>query len=65
MERREYEPIAVGVTMSQYGYWVTEISVSPWQRMSVMICQVGISPDKARALALAAAGPALGRKQGK
>jgi hypothetical protein len=62
MERREYEPIDVGVTMSQYGYWIVELSVSPWQRMNVMICEVGISPDKARALALTAALPALGRK---
>jgi hypothetical protein len=58
MPPHQYEPIVADVTMSQYGYWVVELSVTPWQRMSVMICQVGISPDKARALALLSAAPA-------
>lgn len=62
MPTRNYEILPIGVTMSQYGYWVVELSVSPWQRMSVMICQVGISPDDALALALLSAAPALGRK---
>lgn len=59
---RLYTPITTHVRMSQYGYWVVTVSVSPWQRMSVMIPQVGISPDTARELALASALPALGRE---
>lgn len=62
MQRREYAPIAIDVAMSQYGYWVVTLSASPWQRMSVMIPTVGISPDTAVELALASALPALGRE---
>lgn len=58
----KYEPLVVNVEMSQYGYWLVSVSVSPWQRMTVMICAVGISPDTARAMALASATPALGGK---
>lgn len=58
----KYEPLAVDVEMSQYGYWLVSVSVSPWQRMTVMICAVGISPDTARAMALVSAPPALGGK---
>lgn len=62
MERREYEPIAIDVAMSQYGYWMVTLSVSPWQRMTVMLCQPGISPEHARDLALTTGLVALGRK---
>jgi hypothetical protein len=62
MPAHEYTPYPVDVWMSQYGYWVVDLSVTPWQRMSVMICQVGITPDQARAAAMTSAMPALGRK---
>lgn len=62
MQTREYAPITTDVRMSQYGYWVVTVSVSPWQRMSVMVAAVGISPDTARELALAASLPALRRE---
>lgn len=54
-ESRKYEPISLGATMSQYGYWIVKVSVSPWQRMSVMIAVTGITPDQATQLALATA----------
>lgn len=62
MAKPVYEPIPVEVTMSQYGYWVVTISVSPYQRMAVMICQVGITPDQALAAGLSSVTPALGGK---
>lgn len=62
MAKREYQPVTTEVVMSQYGYWLVTLSVSPWQRMTVMVCQVGISPDHARALALTTGLVALGRK---
>lgn len=57
-----YSPIATDVRMSDYGYWIVTISVSPWQRMSIMICQVGITPEQAADLALGITGPVLNRK---
>lgn len=63
MPTHQYEPIVIGVTMSQYGYWITEISVTPWQRMAIMVCQVGITPDEAKVAALASISPALVGKQ--
>jgi hypothetical protein len=62
MDVKVYEPYVVGVTMGHYGYWIVELSVSPWQRMSVMVCTLGISPDAACAIALGATPVALGRK---
>lgn len=63
MAHREYDPIPVSVRMSDYGYWIAEISVSPWQRMSVMIAATGISPDQARTMAMSMVPSVLGRKQ--
>lgn len=60
----DYAPLPVGVRMSDYGYWVVELSVSPWQRISVMICTVGITPEDAVSLALGSIGTAMGRKVG-
>lgn len=47
MAPKTYTPIVSDVRMSDLGYWVVTVSVSPWQRMSVMMCQVGISPKDA------------------
>jgi hypothetical protein len=47
-----YAPIIADVRMSDYGYWVVTISVSPTQRMSVMVCSVGITRDEASTDAL-------------
>jgi hypothetical protein len=58
----DYAPIALDVTMSQYGYWVVTYSIKPGLRMSVMICKIGITQQEATALGLAsvAATPAKG-----
>lgn len=61
-EPHKYEPVSLGATMSQYGYWTVKVSVSPWQRMSVMIAVIGITPDQAEALALANAALVQARK---
>ena len=47
----KYNAIVMGVRMSDYGYWVVTFSVSPGVYMSMMICQTGITPDQALALA--------------
>lgn len=62
MANKIYEPIPINARMGNYGYWLVEVSVSPWQRMTIMVCQVGITPDKAIADALSSVAPALGRK---
>jgi hypothetical protein len=49
----QYEPIIADTRMSDYGYWVVTISVKPWQRLSVMICSVGITREQAGTDALA------------
>lgn len=48
-----YKPIVMSVEMSRYGYWIVTLSVAPGLRMQVMLCQVGITPDRAAADALA------------
>ena len=55
-------PFAVETRMSDYGYWVVTVSTSPGRRISVMICQVGITPTQAQALALTGVTHVLGRK---
>lgn len=59
---RLYKPIIVDVRMSDMGYWVVTISVSPWQRVSTMICSVGISRDQASTSAYTALGGTLARE---
>lgn len=44
------------VRLSQYGYWVVVVSLSPGRNVSVMIGAQGIPPDKACSLALALLG---------
>lgn len=39
--------------MSDFGYWVVDVSLAPALSVSVMIAQVGISPGQAAELALA------------
>jgi hypothetical protein len=59
MAQTQYQPLIADVRMSDHGYWVVTISVTPWQRMSVMICQVGISPQEAETYALSTVSPVL------
>ena len=54
-----YQPTALNTRMSDYGYWVVTVSVTPWQRMSVMLCQTGISPEEAEKLAIGQVSPNL------
>lgn len=51
-----YRPIIIDTRMSDYGYWVVDVSASPGKVVSVMICETGITPDRARALAMASQG---------
>lgn len=62
MAPRRYEPLATDVTMGRFGYWIVTISVSPWQRMSIMIAAVGVSSEQAKQLALDMTDTALGRE---
>lgn len=57
-----YEHLISDVRMSDYGYWVVTVAVSPWQRMSIMICSVGISPEQAIADALTTSQAAMPKK---
>lgn len=61
MPDKVYAPIALESRMSDYGYWVVTVSVTPWQRMSVMICQTGITESDARNVALGTVSPLLRR----
>lgn len=47
-----YAPVITGCRMSDFGYWVVDVSVSPDKTVSVMIAVTGISPEQARKLAL-------------
>ena len=58
----KYDGIVTDVRMSDYGYWVVTISVSPGVYMSVMICQTGITRDQAQALAAVTLGSQTGQK---
>lgn len=62
MATKEYDPVPLKARMGAHGYWLVDVSVSPWQRMTIMVCKVGITPDKAIADALTTVRPALGRK---
>lgn len=49
---KETKRIVLNTRMSDYGYWVVEIGVASARHMSIMVCQVGISPQEAEQLAL-------------
>lgn len=49
----ESQHIVLETRMSNYGYWVVTIGVAPGQRVSMMVCKVGITPMQAREMALA------------
>lgn len=49
---KAYKPIIVGLRMSDMGYWVVTVSMSPWQRVSVMVCSVGVTRTEAESAAL-------------
>ena len=47
-----YRPIVTNVRMSDYGYWVVDVSPAPGLSISVMIAVVGITPGSAAQYAL-------------
>lgn len=47
-----FKPLVLDVRMSDFGYWVVDVSVAPGRTVSVMIAVVGISPGSAAQLAL-------------
>jgi hypothetical protein len=47
-----YAPIALLVRMSDMGFWVVTVSVSPGKRISVMMAGTGLTPAQAQSLAL-------------
>jgi len=51
-----YRPIVTGCRMSDYGYWVVDVSASPGKVVSVMICETGITPEQAATAALTSQG---------
>lgn len=44
------------VKMSQYGYWIVSVSLSPGRSVGVMIVMQGVPPDKACQAALESLG---------
>jgi hypothetical protein len=51
---RSYEPIAVRAYMSQYGYWIVELSMAPASTLSVMVATIGITQQQAIDLVMSA-----------
>lgn len=47
-----YTPVVIGIRMSDYGYWVVDVSVSPGTVMQVMIALQGITSGEASQYAL-------------
>lgn len=47
-----YQPVVLSSRMSDFGFWVVDVSVSPDRTVSVMIAETGISPGQAELLAL-------------
>lgn len=47
-----YDPLVTHVRMSDYGYWVADVSVAPGMTMSVMLAPTGITPEQAASIAL-------------
>lgn len=47
-----YAPIVLSTRMSDYGYWVVDVSVAPDKTVSVMIAVTGITAAQASELAL-------------
>lgn len=48
-----YTPLVIDTRMSDYGYWIVDISVAPGMVVSVMIPVTGITRERAAELALA------------
>lgn len=55
----EYAPLVADVSMSDMGYWLVTISVTPTKRLAIMIASVGITPDQAAMAALGCVAAAL------
>lgn len=51
----DFKPLLADIRMSDYGYWIVTLGISPWQRMSVMIARVGITRAEAIDLAFTSA----------
>lgn len=49
-----YRPYPVAVVQDDQGRWQVTFSVSPWQRVSVIVIMQGITPEHAIALAVTA-----------
>lgn len=43
--------VVLDTRMSDYGYWVVTIGCASARRISIMVCQVGITPMQAAELA--------------
>jgi hypothetical protein len=54
-----YAPLAIAVRMSDMGFWIVTVSVSPGRRISVMIAATGVDPAQALELALGSFAAAL------
>jgi len=52
MAPSKYKPLPLKARMSDYGYWVVDVSVAPGRVVSVMIAPVGITSEAARDHAL-------------
>lgn len=48
-----YAPIVTDIRMSDYGYWIVTISVSPGRYLDCTIALIGITPEEAERHALA------------
>lgn len=42
-----YAPLFLSARMSQYGYWIVEVSTAPGERMSIMVAKIGITQHEA------------------
>lgn len=47
-----YKPLVLSVRMSDYGYWVADVSVAPGRTVSVMIAVTGITRQEVGDIAL-------------
>lgn len=56
-----WEPRVLSVRMSDYGYWIADVSTGPGKTVSVMIAVTGIERDSIPQVALTAlTGPIRG-----
>lgn len=53
--------IVLETRMSDYGYWVVTVGCAPGKRMSIMVCQTGLTSVQAETQALTGVSHALER----